>query len=93
MFYIQYDKLAEGKYVVHVQVEPGTWTPSSRREFISRIKKHARDLNYPLFYCYIPIEDRKLVKFVELFNFKLMGHEWRKSGFIATYRMNSKCYK
>jgi hypothetical protein len=69
------------------------WTPSIKREYIAYIKEEAKNEDYPIVYCNIPLKNKKLNKFVKQIGFKFVRAYWAKEGCLAIYRMDTKCYK
>jgi len=69
------------------------WTKTVYKEYIEEVKKEAEKHDYPVVFCNIPLNNKKLNKFVKILGFKLVNKRWTKRGFFAIYRMNTKCYK
>lgn len=69
------------------------WTPSVKRRYMAKVQEMAKQYDYPLVFCHIPLLDKKLNKFVKDLGFKLLVKKWSKLGFTAIYRMDTKCFK
>lgn len=69
------------------------WSKEVYLDYINEIRRMAKENGYPPVFCYIPLDNKKLNKFVKKLGFRLVRKVWSKKFFAAIYKMETKCYK